>query len=328
MTVLLAIASFTLSGHDLTEAVAALVRGAFGSPERFFSITLVRSVPLILTGLAVALAFRAGVWNIGAEGQLYAGAAAAVWIGLAMEGTPAIVAIPLVMLGAGILGGLWAMIPAFMRVRGGVNEVISTLLMNFVGIYLVAWLVHGPLQESRGVFPQSDAIAASARLPGIIPDAWLPNSRLHLGFLLALGVAALLSWGFRRTAVGLRVRAVGHAPEAARVSGRIHTNRVLWTTLVWSGVIAGVAGGVEVSGVTFALYENLSPGYGYTAIAVALLGGLRPWGVVVAAIAFGALEAGASSMQRDASVPAVWVDVISALVILAVIALGRRWRRG
>ena len=323
LTLVVAFVSFAWSGHDFTDAVAALLRGAFGSTDRFLSITLVRSVPLILTGLAVALAFRAGVWNIGAEGQLYAGAAAAVWMGLAMEGVPSPIAIPLVLVGAGVLGGLWALIPALMRVRGGVNEVISTLLMNFVAIYFAAWLVHGPLQESRGVFPQSDPISLTARLPTLFP-----GSRLHAGFLLALLLAALLAWGMRNTAVGLRVRAVGLSPDAARISGRIPANRVIWTTLVFSGVIAGVAGGVEISGVTYALYENLSPGYGYTAIAVALLGGLRPWGVVLAAVAFGALEAGASSMQRDAAVPAVWVDVISALVILAVVALNRRWRRG
>jgi len=323
LTTLVALAAFVAAGHDVSDALTALLRGAFGTPDRFLSITLVRSVPLMLTGLAVALAFRAGVWNIGAEGQLYAGAAAAVTVGLTLDGAPAVLAIPLVMVAAALFGGAWALVPAFLRVRSGVNEVISTLLMNFVGIYFVAWLVHGPLQESRGVFPQSDPIAASARLPILLPD-----SRLHAGFLMALALAAALAWGFRRTAWGLRVRAVGSAPEAARVSGRIPPARVIWTTLVVSGVIAGLAGGVEVSGVTFALYENLSPGYGYTAIAVALLGGLRPWGVVIAAILFGALEAGASSMQRDASVPAVWVDVITALVILAVVAFSRRWRRG
>jgi len=323
LAVLIALVAFTLGGHDLSDALTALWRGAFGTPERFLSITLVRSVPLMLTGLAVALAFRAGVWNIGAEGQLYAGAASAVYVALALDGAPAPILIPAVMAAAAILGGAWAVVPAYLRARSGVNEVISTLLMNFVGIYFVAWLVHGPLQESRGVFPQSDPIPLAAQLPTLVP-----GSRLHAGFLMALGLAAVLAWGFKRTAVGLRVRAVGLAPEAARVSGRIPADRVIWTTLVVSGVIAGVAGGVEVSGVTFALYENLSPGYGYTAIAVALLGGLRPWGVVLAAVLFGALEAGASSMQRDAAVPAVWVDVITALAILAVVAFNRRWRRG
>ncbi len=323
LTVAIAMGAFLLSGHDPLDAGAALIRGAFGSTDRFVSITLVRSVPLIFTGLAVALAFRAGIWNIGAEGQLYAGAAAAVWVGLSLEGVPGILAVPTVLVLAGVLGGAWALFPAWLKVRVGVNEVISTLLMNFVAIYLAAWLVHGPLQESRGVFPQSDPIAEAARLPTLFP-----GSRLHVGFVLALITAALLSWGLKHTALGLRVRAVGLAPEAARVSGRIRATRLLWVTLVFSGVIAGIAGGVEVSGVTFALYENLSPGYGYTAIAVALLGGLRPWGVVLAAIGFGALEAGASAMQRDAAVPAVWVDVITALTILGVVAFNRRWRRG
>ena len=257
-------------GYDPLAAVAAMLRGAFGSWGTFTSITLVRSVPLILTGLAVALAFRAGVWNIGAEGQLYAGAIAAAGVGLVGVSLPGVILLPAVLLAAFAGGALWAVVPTLMRVRLGVGEVITTILMNFVGIYLAAWMVHGPMQESRGVFPQTDPIA-----------------------------------------------------DAARISGRIDADRVLVMSFIASGAIAGLAGGVEVSGLTFALYEDLSPGWGYTAIAVALLAGLDPRGVIVTGLLFGALQAGAGAMQRDAGIPAAWVGVVEALVILAVLALDR-----
>ncbi|MEM7414068.1 MAG: ABC transporter permease [Gemmatimonadota bacterium] len=307
-----------LGGFDPLAAGAALIRGSVGSGRVFFSITLVRSVPLILTGLAVALAFRAGVWNIGAEGQLYVGAIAATWVGLSWAGLPPVVLIPLVLSSSVLAGAAWALLPAVMRSRFGVGEVITTILMNFVGIHFAAWMVHGPMQESRGVFPQSDAIGEAARLPALVP-----GSRLHLGFGIALVLAGALAWMLRHTAVGFRLRATGTAPEAARIAGRIDTHRTVLLAFLVSGGIAGLAGGVDVSGVTFALYENLSPGWGYTAIAVALLAGLHPWAVVLTGVFFGALQAGAGAMQRDAGIPAAWVGVVEALVILAVLGLDR-----
>ncbi|MDX1495204.1 MAG: ABC transporter permease, partial [Longimicrobiales bacterium] len=255
-----------LGGYDPAAAARAMARGAFGSWSVFTSITLVRSVPLILTGLAVALAFRAGVWNIGAEGQLYAGAVAAVWVGIAGQGIPAVVLAPAVLLAACLAGAAWALVPTLMRLRLGVGEVITTILMNFVGIYLAAYMVHGPLQETRGVFPQTDAIAEAARLP-----AMFPGTRLHLGFALALLLAAILALVLRFTRFGFQLRAVGASTEAAAVSGRIDVKRILFVSFLGSGAVAGLAGGVEIAGVTQALYEDLSPGWGYTAIAVALL---------------------------------------------------------
>jgi simple sugar transport system permease protein len=210
-----------------------------------------------------------------------------------------------------------------MKLRLGVGEVITTLLLNFVAINLSAWLVHGPLQEPRGVFPQTASIAESAQLPALVPD-----SRLHLG--LALGVfLALASWvGLTFTRQGFLVRAVGGSPEAARIAGRAPLGRLIAGVFLLSGALAGLAGGAEITGVTYALYENLSPGHGYTAIAVALLAGLHPLGVVVTAFLFGVLEAGASAMQRSAGVPAAWVNAIQALVILSVLAVDRGVRRG
>lgn len=318
VTALAGAALLLAGGYDPLAAAGAMLRGAFGSWGAFTSITLVRSVPLILAGLAVALAFQAGVWNIGAEGQLYAGAIAAVWVGLVGGALPGVVLVPLVLLAALGAGCLWAVVPTVMRVRLGVGEVITTILMNFVGIYLAAYMVHGPLQEARGVFPQTDAIAEAARLPKL-----LPGSRLHLGFAIAVVLAVTLAMVLSRSRVGFQIRAVGASEAAARVSGQIDTRRVLVGTFLLSGAIAGLAGGVEVSGLTYALYENLSPGWGYTAIAVALLAGLNPLGVLVTGVLFGALQAGAGAMQRDAGIPAAWVGVVEALVILAVLGLDR-----
>lgn len=322
LTALVATGALWLGGYAATDAALALVRGTVGSTDVVLSVTLVRAVPLVLTGLAVALAFKAGVWNIGAEGQLYAGAVAAAWVGLAFPSAPAWLLVPGVLVAAGVAGAAWAAVPAFMKLRLGVGEVITTLLMNFVGIYAAAYVVHGPLQESRGVFPQTDPIASSAHLPILVP-----GTRLHAGFLLALALAAVLWALLRFTRFGFAVRTVGASPEAARISGRMDARRVVLVSFLASGALAGLAGGVEVAGVTFALYEGLSPGWGYTAIAVALLAGLNPAGVVITGLFFGALEGGAGAMQRAAGIPAAWVNGVVALVILSVLAVDQVRRR-
>lgn len=318
-TLAVAAGSLALGGFDPWRALGALASGSLGSTTSILSITLVRAVPLILTGLAVALAFRAGIWNIGAEGQLYAGAVAGVAVALAAPAElSGWVLVPCVLVVGGVAGAAWAAIPAALRLRAGVGEVITTILMNFVAIHLAAWMVHGPLQEARGVFPQTDRIPEAARLPTLVP-----GSRLHLGFALAV-LLALGLWGWLRfTASGFRIRAVGASPGAARVAGRIRDGRVLLGVFLTSGAIAGLAGAVQVSGVTFALYEDFSPEWGYTAIAVALLAGLNPLGVLLAGTLFGALEGGAGAMQREAGVPAGWVQAVEALAILSILAVDR-----
>lgn len=325
--VLLGIAVLALgleaAGYDAQAALGALWSGAFGSWYAFTSATLVRAVPLTLTGLGIAIAFRAGAFNIGADGQFYAGAMAATWVGLHLAGTPAPVAIGAVLLAAALAGALWIALPIWLKLRFGVIEVLSTLLLNFVAELLVSFMVQGPLQERSGVYPQSDAIAAAARLPV------MPGSRLHAGFLIALFASLVMWFLFARTLWGFRLRAVGAGPLAAEVSGRIDSRRMGAVALFLSGAIAGLAGGIEVSGVSYALFPNLSNGYGFTGIAVALLGGLNPAGVLVAGILFGALEAGAGAMQRDAGVPAVAVYVVEAVIIVvAVLATAPRvaWR--
>ena len=316
------VAGLELSGYDSAAALGALWSGAFGSWYAVTSATLVRAVPLIIIGLGLALAFRAGAFNIGGEGQFYAGAIAATWVGLQVGGLPWPLAAGAVLSASLLAGVLWVVIPVLLRLRYGVLEVISTLLLNFVAEALTSLLVLGPLQESQHIYPQSDAIAESARLP------ILPGTRLHAGLLLALALALALQWTFGRTLWGFRLRAVGLGPRAAEIAGRIDSKRMAAAALALSGAIAGLAGGVEVGGVSYALFQNLSPGYGFTAIAVALLARLDPLGVVVAGLLFGALEAGAGAMQREAGVPAVAVYLVEAVVILAVLLAESARRHG
>jgi simple sugar transport system permease protein len=304
-----------LAGYDSLVAMRALWNGSFGSWFSFGSATLVRSVPLILAGLAVAIAFRAGVWNIGAEGQLLAGAAAATTLALLLGGAPAFVMLPVALLGGSAAGAAWAGIAALLRDRFGVLEVISTIMLNFIALHLVSYLVRGPLQEPLGIYPQSPSIPAAARLPLLAAP-----SRLHAGIVIAIIAAPALWWFLRSTAAGLRLRAVGANPHAARSAGGIAVERVVLRTFLVSGALAGVAGAAEVSGVTYALYENISPGYGYSAIAVALLARLDPLGIVVSGVFFAGLESGALAMQRDAGVPSVVVYLVEAVLILLVLA--------
>ena len=299
---------------DAAAALAALWDGAFGSWYAVTSATLVRAVPLMLTGTAVAVAFRAGVFNIGAEGQLLAGAAMAAAVALALpSGGVATVMLALV---AGVAGGAaWAGVAAQLRARFGVMEVITTIMLNFVALYAVSWLVRGPLQEPTHAYPQTLPFAETVRL-WRIPGA----GRLHLGLVVALVVVIATGWAIRHTAAGFRLVAVGESPSAAASAGLIDVRAVTTRAFLLSGALAGLAGAIEVLGITFALYEDLSPGYGYTAIAVALLAGLDPWKVVVSALLFAALQAGAGAMQRDAGVPSTVVAMIEALLILAVVA--------
>jgi simple sugar transport system permease protein len=309
------------AGYDPLLALGALWRGAFGSADALISATLVRAVPLTVLGLAVAVAFRAGALNIGGEGQFYAGAIAATWIGIHLGGWPAPIAITTVSLAATLAGVGWIALAVLLKLRFGVLEVISTLLLNFVAEAAVSYAVTGPLQEVRRVYPQSDPIAEAARLP------LLPGSRLHGGILLALLLAVLLWFILTKTTWGFHLRAVGQGPRAAQVSGRISPQRVTGFALLWSGALAGLAGGLEVSGVSYSLFQNLSPGYGFTAIAVALLARLHPLAIVATGILFGGLEAGAQGMQREAGVPAVAVAAAEAVIIISMVladALARK----
>jgi simple sugar transport system permease protein len=279
---------------------------------------LVRATPLILAGLAVAVAFQGGVLNIGAEGQLLVGACTATAISLNLGNALGSATLVVALITGALTGAAWAAIAAELRNRFHVLEVISTIMLNFVALYLISFLVRGPLQEPTHVYPQTSSIPAYAQLPVI-----LEGTRLHVGFVLAVVAGFIAWWIIRNTAAGFRLRVTGANPQAARVAGMINVERTTRNTFLISGALAGLAGAIEVHGVTFALYENISPGYGYTAIAVALLAGLNPAWVVASGILFGALETGASALQRDAGIPATLVWIVEALVILAVLATER-----
>jgi simple sugar transport system permease protein len=299
-------------GYAPGPALRALVAGSLLGPAAW-TATLLKTGPLLATGLAVALCFRCGVWNIGAEGQLLAGALAAT--ALATRGpadAPALLLVPTIALAGAMGGALFAAIAGWLRAMRGVNEVISTILLNFVAIQCVALAVQGPLQQASGAYPQSDAFPTAALLPSV--------GRVHLGVAVAALLACAGHWLLHHSSAGFRMRAVGLSPRAARFAG-IPPERTAVGILVLGGALAGLAGAFEVSGVTGRLYEGLSPGYGYTAIAVALLARLEPLGVIPAALFFGALEAGAGAMQREAGVPAEVAKLVQGVVVLLSITL-------
>lgn len=277
---------------------------------------LVRSIPLILAGLSVGLAFRGGVFNLGAEGQLIVGAVAAAAISIKLEPVFGTFVIFMALTGGAAAGAFWAAIAAELKRRFHVLEIISTIMLNFIAIYLVSFLVRGPLQEPTGIYPQTISLAASARLPVIVP-----GTRLHAGLVVAIVLACFLYWMFRRTAVGFRIRVLGAGPRAAQSAGKIDVARLSWKVFLASGAIAGLAGAIEVNGVTFALYENISPGYGYTAIAVALIAGLNPLGVIASGLFFGILETVALALQRDFGIPSSIASMVEALLILVTLAI-------
>jgi len=298
-------------------ALQAFWHGSLGTTNAILSGTLVRAIPLVLVGVGVAIAFRAGVFNIGGEGQFLLGAIAAALVGLWSPKGIGAAAVIVALLAAAVAGGAWAGVAAFLRRRFGVLEVISTIMLNFIALNLVSYLVRGPLQEGSGIYPQTEMIAAGARLPRLVD-----GTRLHAGVLIAI-IASLGAWWFiTRTAAGFRLRAAGASPDAAAATGRIHVPSVTFNALIASGALAGLAGGVEVTGVTYVLYENLSPGYGFAAIAVAILARLHPIGVLASAMLFATLETGALGMQRDAGVPSTMAAVLEALAIIVVLAAG------
>jgi ABC-type uncharacterized transport system permease subunit len=283
---------------------------------------LVSGTPILFTGAAVALAFRAGYWNIGAEGQLLCGAIAAAWLGMHVDGWPRVLSLPLLVLLGGLAGAAWALPPALLRVRFGIDEVVTTLLLNPVALLLVSGLLNGPWRDPVTRFPESPRIAGSAEFPQLVD-----RSRLHLGFLIALAVVAVAWFVTARTTTGLRLRAVGLSPHAARFAG-IRVERSLLGAALASGSIAGIAGVSEVAGIQYRLTEGVSSGFGYTGIVVATLGGLAMPGVVAAALLLGLVNVGAGSASRSLDVPSQLGNVIIATLLLVTVAvlILRRYR--
>ena len=300
---------------------ADLWQGAFGN-WLAATDTLVKATPLVFTGLAIAVAFQGALWNIGADGQLVIGALAAGAIGPLLGGWSHPIAI-LAMMGAGAAGGaLWGGLAGWLRGRREVNEVISTIMLNFVAAQILSWAVHGPLMEPSRSFPKSVAIAPSAQF-----GFCLEPSRLNLGMGLALMLAAGCHLGLFHSAPGFELRALGRNRRASAFFG-IPIARITLCTMALSGALAGVGGAVQVSAITHRLYETMSPGWGYEAIAVALVARLNPIAIVPAAILFGAFDNGSQAMQRADAVSPVLVNVIQGMVIIVLIAFDAVAARG
>jgi len=301
------------AGASPLSVFGLVLKGAAGS--RFAILeTLTRATPLIFTGLAVAVAFRAKLWNIGAEAQLYAGALITVVLGTGALPLPGAVLIPLLMIAAMAAGALLLLGPAIMKTRLGVDEVVTTLLINFIMLLLISMLLEGILKDPMGMgWPRSPKIIADAQLPKLIA-----RTRLHLGFIIAI-VAAVVVWIImKKTTLGYEMRAVGHNAEAARYAG-IPVNKVLMKTALLSGGLAALGGFSEVAGIKSNLTLDLSPGFGYTGIVVAMLAMLNPLGVVLAAIFVAGIFVGADAMSRTAGVPSYIADVMVATALLTMV---------
>lgn len=295
-------------------AIRALVGGACGSAFALQE-TILRSVPIALTGLAVAWAFRAGLFNIGAEGQLLAGAMAAAWLGASLVG-PACVVLPAVLVAGVAAGALGALFPVLLKVRRGTPEVVTTLLLNFVAENLLRFLANGPLHDPA----QQGARTAEIHPAAVLP--LLPGGRLHFGVFLAVAVILLAALVLARSRFGLQLKTVGQNAAAGEASG-IPVRRVWCWVLLQSGAIAGLAGAVEVAGVHHHYQAGFSPGYGFEGIAVAVLGSSTPLGVLAAALFWGGLSNGAVEMELSTGLSRHMVTAIQAVVVLAIAV--RRW---
>ena len=312
-TVVIASLLVLAAGASPFQVFGLVLKGAAGSQFALME-TLTRATPLIFTGLAVAVAFRAKLWNIGAEAQLYAGGIMTVVLGTGLLPLPAPILIPLIMLVAMAAGALLLLGPAILKTRFGVDEVVTTLLFNFIMLLFVSMLLEGVLKDPMGLgWPQSQKLIAEARLPRLVQ-----GRRLHLGFVVAVVSAVAVWFTMKKTALGYEMRAVGHNPEASRFFG-IPVNGVLMKTALLSGGLAALAGFSEVAGLKGNLTLDLSPGFGYTGIVVAMLAMLNPLGVVAAAIFVAGIFVGADAMSRTAGVPSYIADVMVATALLTMV---------
>ena len=314
LTIATAIISIVLIalGASPVAVFADLWQGAFGN-WLAFTDTLVKATPLVFAGLAIAIAFQGALWNIGADGQLVVGALAAGAIGPVLGGWSHPIA-TFAMFAAGAAGGcLWGGLAGWLRARRDVNEVISTIMLNFVAAQVLSWAVHGPLMEPSRSFPKSVVIAPSAQLA-----FHLEPSRLNFGMIAALVLAAGCHLVLFHSAAGFELRALGRNRRASAFFG-IPIRRLTVGAMALSGALAGVGGAVQVSAITHRLYETMSPGWGYEAIAVALVARLNPLAIVPAAILFGALDNGSQAMQRADAISPVLVNVIQGMVIIILV---------
>jgi simple sugar transport system permease protein len=307
-------------GGNPFAAYLGLVEGGFGSPAAL-SETAVWATPYIFAGLAVAVAFKGGLFNIGAEGQLAFGAVMAALIGYALPGwlhtsLPIYIHLPLTVVLGLLAGALWAAIPGALKAYTGGHEVINTIMMNYIALNITSFLLNGPMRDPDplNLSARTPEIAASARIPPIFPDL-----RIHWGFVLALIVAVIIWWLLWKTTLGFEIRTVGANPDAAQYAG-INVKRIIVITMALSGALAGLAGVIEVTALNYRHELGFSVGYGFDSIAIALLGKTNPFGVVLAAILFGAMRNGGTRMQFLTQIPVDINSVIQGLILLFVAA--------
>jgi simple sugar transport system permease protein len=328
-------AGMSAVGAAISGAYGALFKGSIGDPAAImaaiksgdaakirysfnpFLESLVTATPYIFAGLAVALGFRSGLFNIGVEGQLYIGAACSTFVGYAVTGLPGFIHMPLALLAGAVGGGIWGFIPGWLKAKTGGHEVINTIMMNWIAINFTGWLVSaGPLQRpNSGGNPISPEVLPSAQIPHFFPDP----IRFHLGFFIALLFAWIVSWFLFKTTWGFNLRTVGANPNAGKYAGmNIVRNTVIAMTL--SGALAGLAGANQILAVDHTFSTSVSAGYGFDSIALALLGNSTPLGVVLASLLFGFLNNGATQMMRDAFIPISIISVIQSFIIVFIAA--------
>ncbi len=312
LALLVSAALLAFNGFPATDVFTIMVTGVFHD-VRSTSEVLLKATPLILIGVGLCVAFRCSIWNIGAEGQLYAGAIAATAVGVSFAGLPAWLHIALILAAGAAAGAFWAAIAGLLRIFFNASEIVTTIMLNYIAIILTDFLVTGPLKDPAASYPQSAKF---------LRDLWLlrflPPTRLHIGILIAVALAVAAYVFLFRSSAGYAVRVVGINPHAARYAG-INVPKNILLAIAISGAMAGLAGAVEIDGVTFRLYQDISPGYGFEAIAVALLANNNPLGAIFSGILFAALRSGSELMQINAQVPQVLVFVIQGLVILSVV---------
>lgn len=276
---------------------------------------LVKSTPLLLTGIAVALAFASGYWNIGAEGQLIAGATAGAGIGMILHNVSPWVGIPTMVIGGFLAGALWALLPALLKIKLSVDEIVTTLLMNYVILYFVSFLLNGPWKTTTNPgWPQSPEISLSTTFVKLIP-----KTRLHVGFVIAIAIILIVWFIFAKTSLGYQMRAAGMGKEAAHFTG-INVNRTILISALLSGGIAGIAGASEVGGIHYHLIEALSGGMGYTGVIIATLSTLNPVAIIPSALFIGLIETGSRSVSRALGVPIDLGGIVEGLLLLIILA--------
>lgn len=313
LSLAIAVALILLVGSDVAKAITGFIGGIFGSTYAIAEV-LVKATPLILCGLGIAVGLRSGFTNLGAEGQLYMGAIAATSVALSLPGLPKIIMLPLMVLAGFLLGGIWAVIPGFLKAKFKISEVILTIMFNYIAINIVGILVRTVLKDPDYPYPMSAEFSSSAFLPPL-----LQPTRLHAGLIIALLCACLIYLLVWKTPLGFQLRAVGLNPRASKCSG-ISVYKCIIISALLSGGLAGIAGVSEVAGLHHKLLEGLSPDYGYVAIIVALLGNNHPVGVVVAGLGIAALQVGSLAMQRSAGVPTAISSIIMGTTVLLILA--------